>query len=90
MRRSSLSNVGMDASDDSSRLDDLQEVAVVTREVCPGQVGRAKFRGSWWPIACEQDLYIPPGTQVAVVGRRNITLIVEPLSCTPMVSHMAS
>ncbi|NET34932.1 MAG: hypothetical protein F6K19_23390 [Cyanothece sp. SIO1E1] len=100
MRRSILSSVfsalsfakgyPTDSYNSSSRLDELQQVAVVSHEIYPGRVGRAKFQGSWWPVACDQDIYIAPGTRVAVVGRHNITLLVEPLPTMTAASHIPS
>ncbi|PSB06569.1 hypothetical protein C7B61_16880, partial [filamentous cyanobacterium CCP1] len=45
----------------------------------PGKNGRVRFQGSWWSARCEQDVTILPGEVVRVVGRQNITLIVEPM-----------
>jgi membrane protein implicated in regulation of membrane protease activity len=45
----------------------------------PAKKGRVKFRGSWWPAICEQDITLTSGQQVNVIGIHNITLIVEPI-----------
>ncbi|MEC4984956.1 MAG: NfeD family protein [Oscillatoria sp. PMC 1068.18] len=57
-----------------------QGKAVVDEEIRPEQKGRVRFRGSWWPALCEQEIIISSGEVVKVVGRCNITLLVEPLT----------
>lgn len=55
--------------------------ATVAKTIKPGQVGRVKFRGSYWPAKLYQsDKTIDPGTHVKIVDREGITLIVALLS----------
>ncbi|MBZ8179934.1 hypothetical protein G3T18_07465 [Oscillatoria salina IIICB1] len=56
-----------------------QGKAVVEREIRPEQKGRVRFRGSWWPARCDEEIIICSGEIVEVVGRCNITLVVQPL-----------
>jgi hypothetical protein len=53
-------------------------LAVVTRTISPNQVGQVKFLGSWWMAKCSKDVVLEAGTKVTVVGRQNLTLLVEP------------
>jgi membrane protein implicated in regulation of membrane protease activity len=52
--------------------------ATVAETIAPRDRGRVYFRGSWWFAQCDRPIIITPGTAVAIVGRRNITLVVEP------------
>lgn len=58
--------------------------AIVDAIIEPSKNGRVRFQGSWWSARCEQETTIFPGEMVRVVGRQNITLIVEPV-IEPMV-----
>jgi hypothetical protein len=53
--------------------------AIVDATIEPSKNGRVRFQGSWWSARCEQETTIFPGEMVRVVGRQNITLIVEPV-----------
>lgn len=57
-----------------------EKQAMVDQPIQPGSPGRVKFQGSWWPARCEKNLRIVQGEMVRVVGIRNITLLVEPVS----------
>lgn len=53
--------------------------AIVAETINPQQAGRIQFQGSWWSAWCEQDIILTPGKVVQVIGRRNITLLVQPV-----------
>ena len=53
--------------------------AIVVDEIVPGRKGGVRFRGTWWSARCTQNIALVPGTIVSVVGRREITLFVEPV-----------
>mgnify|MGYP001800047950 CR=1 FL=1 len=59
--------------------------AVVADEIKPGQTGRIKLFGAWWRAELEnqnvpRNFSIKPGEEVAILSRRNNTLLVGPLS----------
>ena len=58
----------------------VDNIALVTQNIEPLTGGRIRFQGSWWCARCNQDITIEAGKMVYVVGRQNITYIVEPLS----------
>ncbi len=64
----------------SQKLKEQERQAIVEQTIHPLRNGRVRFRGSWWPAHCKQDITLIPGEIVYVVGRHNITLIVEPAS----------
>jgi membrane protein implicated in regulation of membrane protease activity len=53
--------------------------AIVVKAIEPFRVGRIRFQGSWWSARCNHDITLQPGELVKVVGRQNITLLVEPM-----------
>lgn len=53
---------------------------VVTIDILPSCQGQVKFAGGWWSAKCSQARTLTKGTLVSVIGRDNITLIVEPLA----------
>jgi hypothetical protein len=69
--------------DDESVLIPLDKIAqaeaIVQKAIKPGEEGQVKFLGSWWPAQSSEQITIGIGTEVKVVGRRGISLIVEPL-----------
>ncbi|MBD1847753.1 NfeD family protein [Cyanobacteria bacterium FACHB-63] len=60
-------------------LDYLNNAAIVSDDINPFQSGRVYFQSSWWPAVCPQNIHIPSGRTVRVIGRSNITLLVEPV-----------
>jgi membrane-bound ClpP family serine protease len=62
-------------------LDRLYGEAIVSDIIEPCNPGRVRFAGSWWPAECDESITLMPGEMVYVVGRRNITLVVKPMSC---------
>jgi hypothetical protein len=61
-------------------LDYLEEIAIVCETIHPYLGGRIYFQASSWPAICEQNVVLPIGRVVRVVGISNITRIVEPFS----------
>lgn len=57
----------------------LRQEATVVKTIEPFKPGRVRFQGSWWFARCDQNITLLPGKLVNVVGRDNITLIVEPV-----------
>jgi hypothetical protein len=57
-----------------------EQQATVDETVQPGKTGRVKFLASWWPAQCAQDVTLVHGDIVRVVGIRDITLLIEPVS----------
>jgi membrane-bound ClpP family serine protease len=57
----------------------LEGEAIVSATILPRQPGRVRFQGTWWPARCEQELTLLAGEVVYVVGRENITLLVQPI-----------
>lgn len=57
-----------------------QNEATVVKAIEPFRTGQIRFQGSWWSARCQQDIVLRPGELVNVVGRQNITLLVEPIA----------
>jgi hypothetical protein len=54
--------------------------AMVVKAIEPLRTGQIRFQGSWWSARCQRDITLQPGELVNVVGRQNITLLVEPVA----------
>lgn len=54
--------------------------ATVVKAIEPFRTGQIRFQGSWWSARCQRDIVLQPGERVNVVGRQNITLLVEPIT----------
>ncbi|HEY9836594.1 MAG TPA: NfeD family protein, partial [Vampirovibrionales bacterium] len=59
---------------------DWNKRAIVDEAIVPYFGGRVRFQNSWWPALCLHQITLDPGEVVYVVGRHNITLLVEPTS----------
>lgn len=57
----------------------LENQALVDVTIQPGSRGRVQYSGSRWPAVCNQPVTLTPGATVYVVGRTNITLLVQPV-----------
>lgn len=57
----------------------LQAEAIVDEPIYPHQVGRVRYQASWWYARCPWNVAIYAGDVVRVIGRDNLTLLVEPL-----------
>lgn len=53
--------------------------AVVEKAIQPGKPGRVKYQGIWWSARCLQNVTLLPEQTVTVVGRMNLTLLVQPV-----------
>ncbi|MEM9539250.1 MAG: NfeD family protein [Cyanobacteria bacterium P01_E01_bin.42] len=51
--------------------------AIVTEAIHPDRRGRVQFRGSWWFARGVAALNVAPGAWVNVIGRDEMTLLVE-------------
>lgn len=58
----------------------FQGQAIVKQEITPYRKGRVYFKATSWFARCEQNLTIPSGAIVEVIGNDCITLIVRPYS----------
>ncbi|NET30510.1 MAG: protease [Cyanothece sp. SIO1E1] len=58
----------------------MQGKAVVESDIEPGKSGRVKFQATYWFGCCAQDVRLPRGATVHVVGRKGNTLLVQPES----------
>ncbi|MDY6940860.1 MAG: NfeD family protein [Cyanobacteriota bacterium] len=52
--------------------------ATVDEAILPKEKGRIRFQGTYWPARCDSGATLAPGQICFVVGRRGITLLVEP------------
>lgn len=58
----------------------FHDEATVESPIYPDRAGRVQFEGTGWPARTAAPTALLPGTRVRVIGRQNITLIVEPLN----------
>jgi membrane protein implicated in regulation of membrane protease activity len=54
--------------------------AIVEAIVRQGTTWRVRYHASWWFAHCDYPVMLFPGDIVQVVGRQNITLLIEPRS----------
>ncbi|MBD1849882.1 NfeD family protein [Cyanobacteria bacterium FACHB-502] len=65
--------------EDSSTLEEtIANAAVVEKAIQPGKPGRVKYQGVWWSARCLENITLLPEQTVTVVGRMNLTLLVQP------------
>jgi hypothetical protein len=74
----------------SNRFDRNRNEAIVVRAIEPGRSGRVRFAGSWWSAQSEQQSTFLPGEIVEVVGRRNLTLLIQPVKASSQNKEAAS
>jgi membrane protein implicated in regulation of membrane protease activity len=61
------------------KLNPWQGQAIVDDAIAPHQIGRVRFRGSYWNARCDRAIAFSPGDAVKVVGiGDNLVLLVEP------------
>jgi len=60
----------------------FEDEAIVATLICPHQSGQVRFQGSWWRARSALNVLIPEGAIVRVIGRVNLTLMVEPIYST--------
>ena len=53
--------------------------AIVAETIYPQVGGKVRLNGSWWSARCEDNLVIPKGEMVYVVGICSVTLLVKPM-----------
>jgi membrane protein implicated in regulation of membrane protease activity len=53
------------------------DIATVDTVISPQQNGRIRFQGTWWPARSLQATAFEPNEKVRVIGRDNITILVE-------------
>ncbi|MGL5194436.1 MAG: NfeD family protein [Chroococcales cyanobacterium] len=62
--------------------EEFNKWAIVDETIVPYFGGRVRFQNSWWPAFCPHHITLSPGEVVSVVGRHNITLLVEPIGAS--------
>ncbi|MCK4344327.1 MAG: NfeD family protein [Bacteroidales bacterium] len=55
----------------------IGKTATVESEIQPGKQGKVKFKGTQWKAISKQ--HIEKSSQVKIIGKESITLIVEPI-----------
>ena len=66
-----------DTAGDALEDDITGQEAVVIAKITPKKHGRVEFRGSTWNAEAKET--IAAGRRVKIIGKKNITLVVEPL-----------
>lgn len=54
--------------------------AIVDDTIAPNQIGRVRFRATYWNARCDRPMTFLPGEVVEVVGIDKLTLLVQPAS----------
>jgi membrane protein implicated in regulation of membrane protease activity len=66
--------------EENSKLEEtIVNEAVVEKAIQPGKPGRVKYQGVWWSARCLENVTLLPEQTVTVVGRMNLTLLVQPI-----------
>jgi membrane protein implicated in regulation of membrane protease activity len=61
-------------------IEEQQEVATVSSSIQLFSPGQVEYQGKFWTAMCCQNVVIKENQLVRVVGRKDLILIVEPLS----------
>lgn len=66
---------------DAPKMFSQVELGIVDEQITADQPGRVKFKATYWPAMLFRDynMTLYPAQEVAVVGRKGITLFVRPL-----------
>lgn len=57
-----------------------ETTAIVAQVIRPGELGRVNYQATSWPARCIHDVILSPDDIVQVIGRDNITLLVQPVA----------
>jgi membrane-bound ClpP family serine protease len=70
--------------------DPLEVLATVVKAIPPGKGGSVRFQGALWRAQCPYAIELAPDTQVKVIDRQKLTLIVVPLHLAQVRFPLAS
>jgi membrane protein implicated in regulation of membrane protease activity len=74
----------------SKEQDPLEVLAIVVKAIKPGSPGSVQFQGTTWRAQCPYAISLTPDTQVKVIDRQKLTLIVVPLHLAQVRVPLAS